>query len=480
LQLVDHGEGRYVKSSRANKRAKVENPVSTLVQAINDSSSSSQVYRLQLLLFLIDYHWSSFSEEIQREVVSSLVQVLSSEDPMAQSSAFMCLAAAAEATCLADAMAIDVSVWDQVWASSMRKMSSASLCRSAGHCASVLLRRAKRLLSSVRASQEIETFMSDLEVHGPPGLQDAVSTLFVEVLTYAHQDARLYHLKLEDKLLSWLPEVWRNPTESRSRARTRQLGPLYHVPSSLHLLEAVCGLQHKSAIRETVVLPDCVIVNALELYDNTGVIRDFLLHARLPALSESRQHTSSSQPSIIIPATDSFMVGVSGRERRTSALMLKLVEAANDELEEGRDAKSEIYAEEGRKYLDLAVVAMVFSASLLNNGIRPNRRMLQLSCRIVAHVLTMMSSTRWTAEEKSFGLRALAPLVFEVDDVYDAEMWESMVPPSAGTGIKREALTRLLPRFTQVTQAQRSGEWRRHLWQDNDVRPQPSICFPGD
>jgi serine-protein kinase ATM len=288
----------------------------------------------------------------------------------------------------------------------------------------------------------------------------------------------LYHLKLEDKVVSWLPEVWRNATDLRGRSRTRQFGPLYHLPSSLSLLETVCGLQHRCLLLEVTILPDCAVVDTLEQYDNTAVIRDFLLHAHLPDLSESQVQASAGGASVNVPTTDSFMVASSGRERRTTALLLKIIEAASEELDEGRETKSILLAEEGQKYISLAVVVMAFSANLLNNGVRANRRMFQLACRILSRVVQSMTTSHWSADEKASAISVLAPLILTHDDDKMVP-WESIVLPSVGTGIKREALTQLLPRLHQVRRND-AGGWRRHLWQDTDVSSKEAYTYVTD
>jgi ataxia telangiectasia mutated family protein len=443
-----------------------------LLQSINDSSSSARIYRMQLLLFLIDGHWTTLDQKMQRGIITSLLQSLSFEENVTQSFAFLCFAAAAESTTEISnpsAALVDSSIWDQVWTGALRKMSNAAVCRSACHCATILLKQAKCLLSSSRIIHEVEMLMSDLDVHGPPGLEDSISDFFVELLVYAHQDVRLYHMKIEDKLLAWLPDVWRNPTDARARGRTRHLGPLNHVPSSLNLIEGICGLQHRAGLLEIAVLPDGAVVDTLLQNDNTALIRDFLLHARLPDLSRGHGLVNDRQSPLVI-GTTSFMIASSGRERRASAILLKVIETASDELEEHRGSNGQMPAEDARCYLDLAVVSMAFCSSLARNGIKPNRRILQLACKLVTRIVSSLPSSSWTVDEKAYVMHGMAPLVLDEEDD-QLPSWEPMVKPGFGTGIKREALVQLLPRHGKGTAASdgHQGEWRNVLWQDADV-----------
>lgn len=440
---------------------------------------------MQTLLFFICRYWSKLHNSLQQDVISTLLQFVSTDDGTIQSWTFLCFAAITYADNLSPCSR-DASTWDPIWTHAMRRANVPTVCRAACHAAQTLLSLlylhpkshagSKRLLTSQRVLLEIETLAKDLDVQGPSFPYDSVCAFLAACLRVASQDVRLYRMQLEDKVAGWLMDCWRV-----GDARGDKSGMLlYTTRDMLLLLESICGFSKRSDLICRVFIPECLIVETMVGERKTKVIRDFLLSAKLPhyrglmkksgtaiAMAESRLPTGAT----VMGQVDVDLAPPRGRERRISAFMLKSLEALIAGWEVIQEANTHPSAEKARQSLDTAVIALSFESLLVLNGTKATRRVMQCGCKLVGLVTPLLVDSRWTLEEKALILLGLEPLTSDGEENTD-ETWEALVPPGKGTGIKTESSralsTHVHPKATRVMRR----DFQRILWRNVDVRQQ--------
>ena len=466
-------------AKRGGKRAKFESPVDSMLHAIQlKSSPAIRSYHLQVLLFFIDRHWAVLHEGLQQSILSRLLQLVSCDDALIQSWAFLCLAAVAESQ-VSSGLAITSpftvatpQTWDPIWTHAIRRADVPIVSRSACHVAYILLLHAKHLLTSQRVLLEIEAFAKDMDVQGPPYPYDSVCAFVALCLQVANQDMRLYRMRVEDKVLSWLADCYGlhaardlrgNPGSGKSRA------PRPLASDVTLVLTSACSLQRRTSLPCRTVLPESVIVSAVKEDHQTFVIRDFLLRARLSVFTPSSTVSSSStiSPTSVLTtvATGSDLVSSGPRERKVSSILLKVLEDT-----EMMDSKSPPSAERARSIVDFSVVALSFEGLLIINGTLPNQRVLHAACKAAASVAQLFTSNKWTLEEKALVLLGFDPLVHISEDD-DSDPWIGLLSPHLETGIRREVLDQLvnISLDEERTRSPMYRELQKVIWQIPEV-----------
>ncbi|GAW01440.1 ataxia telangiectasia mutated [Lentinula edodes] len=405
-KLYQHFESNPVsstqpQSTQSSKRPRLlENPVTSLLKSVQQPPM--RIYNLQILLFFIDRHWNTPHESMQSDIIRTLLDHVTNDDGTVQSWAFVCLAALASADCdnaasllssqtlsasavppttiqtryMTSVSTRGASTWDSVWTHAIRRTNSPQVCRAACHTASILLVYAntgsarqslvRSSLTSHRVLSEIETLAKDLDVQGPVAPFDSVCTFLSLCLKVANQDVRLYRMQLEEKVLTWLIDSWRPAHMEDPEA------PLYLVSDVLTLLEAICSSSQRSSLVCRVNLPQCLIVETLIAEEQTRVIRDYLLDAKLPSVKfDGSRPESSASPNessdlgnatfmAPIPA-ETDLVQPRSRERKISVFFLKCLESALSPWQEGSDNTIVLRAPAAKRALDIAVVQATFS-----------------------------------------------------------------------------------------------------------------------
>ncbi|KIK61745.1 hypothetical protein GYMLUDRAFT_42784 [Collybiopsis luxurians FD-317 M1] len=476
-----------------------ENPLASLLKSIRTAFSVSvRMHDLQILLFFIDRHWNTIHESMQTDIIRTLQEFVSSDDGGVQSWTFLCLAAIAYADCndyshasKSDTMPSlsnmtstpqprSASTWDSVWTHAIRRTSSSQVCRAACHTASVLLIYAhtnptqrslvRSPLTSHRVLAEIETLAKDLDVQGPSGPYDSVCNFLSLCLRAANQDVRLYRMQLEEKVLAWLLDAWK-PAHID--------GPenhLYLASDILRLLETICSSSQHSSLLCRVVLPPCLITETVIAEEQTRVIREYLLDAKLPLVKENDRHTPSGESSESGNTTfsasvppDADLVQPRGRERKLSAFLLRCLES----LMQGHPFGGGLpRADAAKKALDVAVISISFESVLVLNGVQSNRRVLQAACNLIKWISSHLDRARWTIEEQDLILQALEPLVAIGTESYNEPPWTVLLPPTRSTGIRAQTLKSLLSDNKQRRDSIRKGRTKhlKILWRNVDVQ----------
>jgi serine-protein kinase ATM len=465
-------------TKREGKRAKFDSPVVSLLHAIQlKSTPAVRSYHLQVLLFLIDRHWPALHDSLQQSILSHLLQFVSCDDALIQSWVFLCFAAIAENQVSSGTVANPISslatpqTWDPIWTHAIRRVDVPIVSRSACHVAYTLLFHAKHLLTTQRVLLEIEAFAKDMDVQGPPFPYDSVCAFVALCLQVASQDMRLYRMRIEDKVLSWLADCYSLHTVRDLRGglrsgKSRTSRPL--VSDVTLVLSSACGLQRRTALPSRMLLPESVVVYAIKEEYKTVVIRDFLLRAQLPVfnpLPTESLLSDSFSPTLTTHDKTGDLVTPSPRERKVSAILSKVLEDADT-----MDGGSSLSAERARRIVDFSIVALSFEGLLILNGTLPNRRVLHAACKAATCVAHALTSNKWSLEEKALVLLGFDPLV-HVSENDDADPWIGLLPPNLQTGIRREVLHRLVNIKSDERPLRLSlhRELQRVIWQNPEV-----------
>ncbi|EIN09557.1 hypothetical protein PUNSTDRAFT_101425 [Punctularia strigosozonata HHB-11173 SS5] len=479
--------------SNEGKQSALDNPVTFLLQSIDAQSPPTvRAYRLQILLFLIDRHWTNLHLDLQRQVIDTLLQFISGDDATVQSFIFLCFAAIARHgpstfagddsdTLIGSTNFRSSAIWDTIWTHALRRVNSPIVCRAACHAASVLLTYARDVLTSNRVLAEVEAFAKDLDVQGPSYPYDSVCRFLSICLHVASQDVRLFRMQLEEKALSWLIDTWQ-PSGLRQGNRSREgATQSYLVGDILGLMERICSMSQPSGVSGRVLLPDCEIANLLVEERRTMVIRRFLLDAELPRFRIRGKTSYMNTGSVPIPARppssalgvfDSDLAPPKSRERKLSTFLLRTLESINLESHDDSGKVSQLSAEQAREALDFAVISLTYEATLVLNGTRSNRRLVQASCKIVSRIVPNLTASHWEADEKLLVLLGLEPLITAEEENEVNERWEAMSAPDSGTGIRREVLNAMFREVGLANAAKKRPrrELQRIIWQSADVQ----------
>lgn len=459
---------------RGGKSLRLSNPVLSLLSLIK-AVPSTRNYRLQVLLFLIDRHWNKLSAQLQSDICSTLMSFLSQDDHVAASWAFMCCAAIA---CAQNPSTLSApnSLIEEIntfWGHAIRRTSVALECRAACHAANAIAQNGH--LDKQTLSKDIETFATDLLVQGPAFPHDSVCAFLVECLRIASRDVRLFRKQLEDKVLGWLSETWSITEVVRNGARARLDT---HSPADvLELLQASCVLTRRILPLSVAILPDCATTETMLDRHRTSLIRNYLVYAKLPAFQPGDpSHTGSVQSTESNPATrlvetqDSELIAPNDRARKSSAFLLKSLEALLAEWDSAKDITL-MSREAARRAIDLVCVALWFEASLVSDGMRANSRVIKAACALARKTMPCASASRWTSEERIVVLLAYNMLVDDGEESMDDTPWQGILDPDVDTGIKRRALAKMMygnGSNGKNQQMLRRGLLRR-IWQSADV-----------
>ena len=460
---------------REGKRAKFDSPISSLLHAIQlKSSPAVRAYHLQILLFFIDRHWNILHESLQQSVLSHLLQFISFDDALIQSWTFLCLAAIAESQMSSGAITpssplATPQTWDPIWTHAVHRADVPVVSRSACHVAYTLLLHSKHLLTTQRVLLEIEAFAKDMDIQGPPFPYDSVCAFVSLCLQIANQDMRLYRMRIEDKVLSWLADCYglHAVRDLRGGSGSEKSRISHPMASDVTLvLSSACSLQKRSSLPCRALLPESNIVSAVKEGYQSLVIRDFLLRAQLPIFTpvstepESLRHPSPVT-SPVVKVGDLVCPG--SRERKASSILLKVLEDIDV-----TNGSNSLNAERARSILDFSVAALSFEGLLILNGITSNRRVLHAACKAAAGIAHAFTSNKWTLEEKALVLLGFDPLI-RISEDDDADPWVALLPPHSGAGIRQGVLHRLISVSSDKVPSHSSRELQRVIWQIPEV-----------
>jgi ataxia telangiectasia mutated family protein len=474
---------------RCEKKRKLDNGISSILSGIQAGSSQhTRIFNLQVLLFLIDRNWLSIHLTLKHHIIDSLLQLVASEDTPIQIWTLLCLAAIVYAerflakvkdvtlsSQLSESQSqarFDTGVWDSVWTHSIRRVNSPPTCRAASHTAYTLIYQAVESLTislpSQRILSEIEILSSDLEVQGPAYPYDSVCNFLAQCVNLAGQDARLYRIHLEDKVVGWIVDHWK----VTATAKIRSMPPT--LQDGVNLLEAICGFSRRSHLISRGSLPSCDVVAALQREVSEERVRDFLLSAQLPK-QRSRSHVKV-QGAVAPPTTEVYvganaqdLIQPQARERKISAFFLRSIELLTSEWEGIIESQTYATADAAQQSLEHALTSLIYESLLVYNGVASNRHLIKASANLISTILPLLDNQAWNYVEKATVLSALEPLVLL--DSMDNSKWELVLPPGTSSGIKRRMLNEIMDKSEDPTKQLKIARTNllRIFWRMPDV-----------
>ncbi|KIJ55813.1 hypothetical protein M422DRAFT_220613 [Sphaerobolus stellatus SS14] len=431
--VVTQSTGRNGTQRKRRRRLRNESPLDSIIKCIAREENSLKLRSdtLQVLMFIIDRHWSDLHANMQCEIIKCLSSLITQDETSIQSWGFLCLAAILAYPETTFEYEID---WHSIWLQAIHRVNGA-VGRSASHVAHIML--ATQRLPLQKIIPDIESFATNLIVQGPPFPFDSTCAFLRDCLHIASQDMRLYRIYLPDKIVGWLVQNW-NVVSWDLR---NQLTP--HLFSDvLALLEEVCGLSKRSNLKIHHILPDGVITDVMIERLRTAEYRRFLLQWRLPPFRS---------PTIVIQNTcniDSTSTGIlsnpDARESKVSEFLLTSLARLTEEWPLQDGVPVDPTPEKLRRTIDIIVLSLCWEAVLVNNGVGLNRKVINAACNLMIRVTPCLNLPKWKPNEITLFLAGLDPLVFDGETSCLDDPWDIVSGPGKASGIPRNVLVKLL------------------------------------
>ncbi|KAF9565841.1 hypothetical protein CPC08DRAFT_815090 [Agrocybe pediades] len=475
----------FTSSSRTNaKRIKLSDPISALLISVQESKPQNKIYHLQTLLFFIDRHWEEVHDSLKDRVVTVLLQYLGFDDPGVQSWVFLNLAAIvySEGTRM-DAPSpvpddrINPDVWDVIWTHAMRRANVPLICRAACHAGQAILCTTRSQgstpsrirIDSQRILQEIENFTKDINLQGPAYPFDSVCDFLSQCLSIANQDARLYRMRFEDRVLTWFTDAW-------DIASNKQEIASYTVQDIMFLLETICALPKQADLVIRPLLPQSEVVDNAEEESELRIVQNFTLYAKLPPFRTWKGGSSGPVDETGLTANErierSQSYAPSGREIKVCTFLLKATETLILNWESQYTYPSVPPIEVTRRILDVVVVSLTFESLLTLNGTTSNRQLLQNCSKLIFKATQALLTPRWTTSEKLIVFQSLEAIVNDEYIENRRSFKDALVDPGAWSGIKAQILQDLLSSGIEDRKTKRSSRLNllRALWQNPELQ----------
>ncbi|KIM33547.1 hypothetical protein M408DRAFT_14239 [Serendipita vermifera MAFF 305830] len=320
------------------KRRRSENALEVLLNGLKSYSSPAQgLFRLQVLLFLIDRRWDFLDITHQQLILNALFR-LSVVDDATDAFALLCLVSITVASNKTQGSPTSsASFWSNLWAHGYRRLSSTSspVSRAACHLLSALLKwnRVDSNMIGQYIGQFARDFREDEETafydhpSGVEGLQQGRSlnrqsitiytmsesscALLAQFIAFADADAALCRLQLEDAVRKWLRKCMNralsiekyargtittgkgNKDSERLRKSAQKADAHVNTQDLLSILQAVCGLTIRPTFKCDTRLPDDDLVRAITVYQADRTLRRFVLEAMAPEFARFDDYSTS-------------------------------------------------------------------------------------------------------------------------------------------------------------------------------------------
>jgi ataxia telangiectasia mutated family protein len=434
----------------------VEDPLVVLYESLDGEGTSGEiVFKIQLILFLVERHWSTFHNDVRDKVESAIIALLVHDDLQIQSWACVTIAALSHAQ---DSSAVvefvtpkkagkrkEVTKWDQVWTLAMRRITNPVTSRVACHTASLLLTRPDRVDPTLVVSS-IESFARDLEVQGPNFPSDAVCTFFLSIHAIAMNNVRIYRLRLPEKIFAWLTTAW---TPLDGVVRTFSIGqvrPRSDPFSPLHLAvlaSRICGLEQTPIPPSVYTVPDCPIASMAVDRCETAGIRNYI-QGRVPAYVVE---DPTVQPSSAVPTPTGQQLVPDGLALKVSAWLRKSLLALDATGTDGGDKFwTTLEVSTARRYLDFASIALVFEGLVQLNNFRPSKETIKAASIVFLRLIPTLSLKKWSTVERTLLLGGLDLILVPLPD-YPSISYPVLLDPGVASSLPRH----LIPHRTHDT-----------------------------
>ncbi|WVR09037.1 hypothetical protein IAU60_006097 [Kwoniella sp. DSM 27419] len=429
------------------KRRRVENALGTLVATTETGSLKSRLLALQILIFLGEKHFNHIHAGAQADIRRTLTNLISEDDEMIQSWAFIGLSSLIQLTQQPGAhqernpagslpsLSPEANGkhpgggWNMVWTFALRKASTPNVCRAACHTASTIL--SAGIIDQAQASKDIRILLHNIDIQGPIYAYESVCCFLSSALDFTRSDVNLYSLEIENKVLSWLEKIvlLEGP---RGHGRLEQNAPA----DVLRLLDSISRFESHPLCQLTTeeLLPDAAIVDRLLEEAKTQPIRDFLLQAIFPSAIPARQTTSTSKT--ITNSTSDSLTYLEGRPRRLSSYLNAALRSEQARWEQSGTLA--LPAERLRRCIDLIVVVLAFQATVQVNGSMPDQDCVHSAIQLLEIVQASINTSAFAVPSQYLVWRGLEPLVN--GSVVEEEDWTILIRPDVPSGVRQDLL----------------------------------------
>ncbi|BGO92503.1 hypothetical protein NBRC10512_000418 [Rhodotorula toruloides] len=451
--------------TQRGKRRKIEDPLSVLLDSLSEASLSNAAvaFRLQLLLFLVDRHWSSLDSEACRRILDALIPVLSHLGTDVARWAFLAVAAIAHAGLPVEhtdelfspisagrrkrQQSAPSSPWEQIWLVALRKLATPETCRAAAHAANILL--AHDRVSGLLLSESIEAFARDLDLQSVNFPSDAVCMFLEWTLAISASDARLVRLGLSAKVVGWVTMAW-SALDGMHRAHSfGQARPHADPLSNSALVSLIARLSGISAIPplpHDYVVPDCPIATMAVELSETYRIRDFL-EAKLPAyVKDDTVIDTSIRTPAYFDATGGAPEDLEHTmPRKVSIWLRRVLEGLKSgAAEQGDPYWTGMASDPARRHLDLACLALVVEGVFATNRIPSDKATVRAACEILALLAPTLTLKKWLPDERAYLLGSLSPILVEMPLKPDVD-YPVLLDPGIASDLPQDVLPRRKP-----------------------------------
>lgn len=391
--------------------AQTQEPLSDLVDSLIEPQYTTDelIFRLQLVLFLIETRWACFHASLGNRCLSVVTERLSHHNQHVQSWAFLVSAAMARQGLVDEVSSTvkkkqapsDSRIWDQVWITALRRIAQQEVGRSAAHAANTML--AYDRVQVAFLSESVETFSRDLDVQGPHFPSDAVCLFLEWCLALAATDVRISRVHLHDKILGWLVTGWSPQTGiGRSAAfnsERSQADPL-SIPHLISLIARVCGIPQIPLYDGGHLVPDCPIGNLMLYHAELQPLRDFV-KARVPVYLPKK---NEDKPQHRTPASVAHLSGGAEdpehkAERKISLWfhrsLTRMIEEFIGAQENDQDPWIAMSAEATRRHLELAVTALVIEGLFAHNKRIVNKATVKAASDMLSKLAPALGMSKW-------------------------------------------------------------------------------------
>ncbi len=284
---------------------------------------------------------------------------------------------------------ISSSLVEQVWQTSLRKISQDVVCRSASHCVHLVL--ALHLVDHVQSLKAVHALLRDIHMQGPSAAHDSVCALLTHCVLIAQGDIKLYSRNLEDNVATWFAQVWAVHAAGDSTVEPWRV---------LQMLGGICGrLVADSGISPAPFLQSS-LAHASRSRSEESTVRRFLLQADLEGVARP------NVASLVAPAQTATQIN----DRRQKVISKGIHEALSSAAQvlEGKDTS--ITPNRLRSIVDSTTVALTFAGLAIVENLNIDREDLQLASSIMLKAIQTILLPRWNAAERANLLRGLYPL----------------------------------------------------------------------